>query len=33
MTARNFLATLAGSACIGMAVAWLSAAVILGAAL
>lgn len=32
MTARGFWATLAGSACLGMAVAWLSAAVFLGAA-
>lgn len=32
MTARGFWAALFGSACLGMAVAWLSAAVWLGAA-
>lgn len=31
MTARSFWATLAGSACIGMVVAWLSAAMFVGA--
>jgi hypothetical protein len=30
MTARGFWVTLAASACLGMAMAWLSAAVFLG---
>lgn len=32
MTTRRFFAVLFSSACLGMAVAWLSAAIILGGA-